>query len=137
MSTALGLEDRSEKRVGPAQGKEDRLWRLTLLRSGTFRNALHSRRCIRRKLRSGWRMRRSFDSPAECSVNGVSRESGDHTYSSQEDLTIKKGARRTLGRAIREYHETEIEPSAVFTEKHKATWIAAFENHLRPYRAAL
>jgi integrase len=42
--------------------------------------------------------------------------------------------RRTLGRSIREYHENEIEGSAKFTKKYKAQWVAAFENHLKPYK---
>jgi hypothetical protein len=41
---------------------------------------------------------------------------------------------RSLGRAIRDYHENEVEKAGKFTDKYIAQWIAAFENHLKPYK---
>lgn len=46
----------------------------------------------------------------------------------------KARERRTLGRAIRDFNEREIEPSSRFTEKYKLQWIASIENHLPPWR---
>lgn len=46
--------------------------------------------------------------------------------------------RRTLGAVIRLYHEREVEGSGAFADKYCAQWIAAFENHLKPFeRGAL
>jgi len=46
----------------------------------------------------------------------------------------KARERRTLGRAIRDFNEREIEPSTRFTEKYKLQWIASIENHLPSWR---
>jgi integrase len=53
----------------------------------------------------------------------------------EADEAVRVTNARTLGRAIRDYHELEIEASPKFTAKYKAQWLAPFENHLRTYKA--